>query len=808
MTDRDAAVLVVDDDESIRTLCERLFTEFSALSVYTAPDVAAARAILDEDDDVKCVVSDYVLPDESGVEFARSITSDDLPFVLLTGKGNDDVVDAAFDAGADDYFRKEAGASNYRVLVRRVENLVEQRDAQRALERERERFQTLIEASTDLITILDENGQYQYVSPAAEQVFGYEPDELLGENAFGHAHPDDREWLFNRFNELVDAEADTVESLEYRLMTGDGEYRWFESTGETLERSAVGGYVINTRDITERKRRENALEALNDAMRDLITADTNRDIAETLVETPARVSAATNAAYYAWCEDVGALQLRQHTWESNALPDRITGDSAVCDGFVDGATERVSNDPEHATALPVDAGNALVVPVDRDGVLLCASAEAFDRDDVHITEMLVAGCRAALERTEYVAALERKESELSEKEERLERAMRINDVVRSIDQVVVRSTDKREVARSVCRELADTDFVEMAWFGVETDGGVDALDWAGGDGEFLHRVLAHAADDDRAPSRLALDTQESVHVASILDDERCKGVKRAALNRGCRSLLSVPIVHRGMVHGVLELYAKRSFSEDDVAMFDELGDTTGYACSAIDQREAHVTDALVEVEVSVGGVDDPLYRAASCVNPSVVVTDVVSKTDQYLVYIEATAVDALADRLVDERAVDRVSELADDRLEVAVSEFPLMDPLAEHAGEFRQFELAADGDALVAQFPARVDLRSFVDDLAAIADSAELTRKEAVTDGDRAFEALDLERELTDRQLEVLKVAYNRGFFAWPRGSTGKEVARSLDISAPTFHQHIRKATDRIFELALDATTANRRSEN
>lgn len=805
MSDSSTAVLVVDDDESIRTLCERLFAEFSTLSVHTAPDVESARAVLADRDDVRCVVSDYVLPDETGVEFARTLQErdDDLPFVILTGKGNDDVVDAAFDAGVDDYFQKDAGTSSYRNLVRRVENLIDQRDAQRTLESERERFQTLIEASTDLITILDDTGQYQYVSPAAEQVFGFEPTELLGENAFKHVHPDDRESLFERFDELVNAADDTVEALEYRHMTGDGEYRWFESTGENSPHSTVGGYVINTRDVTKRKRRENALEALNDSMRDVILADTRADIAAVLVETPLRVTAATNAAYYEWCNDTGVLTLRDHTWATDALPDEIGGDSVVWKAFVDEATTQISNGESEDTTLPVDAPHGLVVPVDREGVLLCVSQQPFDPDDVHIAEMLVAGCRSALERSEYVDVLERKETELSEKRDRLARATRITDVVRGIDQALVRSADKSAIARSVCRELADTDFVEMTWFGVATDDGIDALDWAGADDAFVERVLAHANDSDRAPARLALDTQESVHVSSILDDDRCEGIRSAALNRGSRALLSIPIVHRGMVHGVLELYAKdsRSFTADDVAVFDELGDTIGYACSAIDQREAQVTDALVEVEVSVDAVDEPLYHAAANVDSPVVVTDVVSKADEYLLYLEAPDVGPLADRLVELRSVDRMSELADDRLEVAVSEFPILNPIAEHAGEFQRFEVTSDGAALVAQFPARVDVRSFIDDLALVADGVELTRREAVTDGVRSFEELDLEREITDRQREVLDVAYNRGFFTWPRGSTGKEVAGSLDIAAPTFHQHIRKATNTIVELALEQSS-------
>jgi len=530
------SVLVVDDDEEILRFCERLFGKLSTLSVRTAPDVASARLALEANDDVRCIVSDHLLPDVTGVEFVESLraSGDDRPFVLLTGQGDDDVIESAFEAGADEYVRKAGGRSTYRVLVRRVETLVERRLARRELERERERFQALIEASTDLITILDETGTYRYVSPAAKQVFGYEPEELLDENAFENVHPDDRDTLFEQYQELVAAPDGSINAFEYRYLTDDGEYRWFESTGENHLHSTVDGFVVNTRDVTERKRRERTLEALNDAMGDLIAADSEAAIASVFVDMPERVTRTTNAAYYRWADDAGVLERRVDSWESNVLPAEIDGDSVVWNAFVDEATKHVDGDDQSSSSLPVDARDGLALPVDRNGVLLCVSQEPFDGNDVSVLETFVAACQTALDRIEYVDVVERKDRALSEKEDRLARATRINDVVRSVDEALVRSADKSAVARSVCRELAATDLVELAWFGVSSEDGVEALDWSGGDEGFVEQVLANTNDDDLAPARRALDTFELVLVERIHDDERCEDIRRAALNRGIR----------------------------------------------------------------------------------------------------------------------------------------------------------------------------------------------------------------------------------------------------------------------------------
>jgi hypothetical protein len=59
--------------------------------------------------------------------------------------------------------------------------------------------------------------------------------------------------------------------------------------------------------------------------------------------------------------------------------------------------------------------------------------------------------------------------------------------------------------------------------------------------------------------------------------------------------------------------------------------------------------------------------------------------------------------------------------------------------------------------------------------------------------------ELTDRQQEVLEVAYRAGYFSWPRESTAEEVADALDLSPPTLHGHLRKAQGTILAALLDA---------
>lgn len=129
-----------------------------------------------------------------------------------------------------------------------------------------ERFQAFIENSSDMITVLDPDGTYQYGSPSSTHVLGYEPDELPGKNVFEYVHPDDRGLVKETFSEAF-MTPEMISPVEYRFKHKDGTWRWIESVGNNqLDNPVIEGFVVNSRDITERKQYEKHLEAQSDKL--------------------------------------------------------------------------------------------------------------------------------------------------------------------------------------------------------------------------------------------------------------------------------------------------------------------------------------------------------------------------------------------------------------------------------------------------------------------------------------------------------------------------------------------------------------
>ena len=134
------------------------------------------------------------------------------------------------------------------------------------LKQREEHFRSIIENASDIVTILNADGAITYASPSIERILGYRSEDLIGSSAFTMMHPDDRKEIERLYREEM-ASPSEMKPVEFRMRHGDGTWRTLEGTSmNMLDHPAVGGFVINSRDISERKM---ALEALHESYQEL-----------------------------------------------------------------------------------------------------------------------------------------------------------------------------------------------------------------------------------------------------------------------------------------------------------------------------------------------------------------------------------------------------------------------------------------------------------------------------------------------------------------------------------------------------------
>ena len=262
-------VLVVDDDPDIADLTSTFLTrEKPRFEVQTENSVEDGLEYLENTD---AIVSDYEMPNQDGLDFLDIVREKhpEIPFILFTGRGSEHIASEAISKGVTDYLQKGSGSSKYSVLANRINNAVERHRAMKTLKHSERRFSQLVKNSSDVISIVDENAQFSYVSPSAEEVLGYDSEELLGESIFSFAHPDDRQYAMERFFEAIE-DTSTEPVVQFRFKDPDRTWPVLESRGQNLlDNEFVNGFVINSRDITELKSREQKLKQHNEQLKDI-----------------------------------------------------------------------------------------------------------------------------------------------------------------------------------------------------------------------------------------------------------------------------------------------------------------------------------------------------------------------------------------------------------------------------------------------------------------------------------------------------------------------------------------------------------
>ena len=121
------------------------------------------------------------------------------------------------------------------------------------------RFEALVRHATDIIIVVDEAGQLQYVSPAFERVLGKSREDFGPRPAFELMHPEDLDRMRSA-SSGDPTNVDVGQRTDLRLLHADGTWRWFEATvTDHLSDPDVLGLVSNLHDITDRKSADEAL---------------------------------------------------------------------------------------------------------------------------------------------------------------------------------------------------------------------------------------------------------------------------------------------------------------------------------------------------------------------------------------------------------------------------------------------------------------------------------------------------------------------------------------------------------------------
>jgi PAS domain S-box-containing protein len=262
------AVLHVDDDAGFLELAaELLVREDDCLEVTTAVGAAEGRELLAEGS-FDCVVSDYDMPGENGIEFLESVREDHpkLPFILYTGEGGEAVASEAIGAGVTDYLQKGIGHKQYQLLANRIRNAVSARRSERAAERRRQRLEQTLKTVPSCVVRLNRAGEFTFANDRAVEVLGlersavterrYNDPEWDIRDPDGEPIPDER----LPFRRVLDS-GEVLRNFRHTIEWPGGEQKVLLVNGAPVldDDGEVQSVIFSLSDVTEQQRRKREL---------------------------------------------------------------------------------------------------------------------------------------------------------------------------------------------------------------------------------------------------------------------------------------------------------------------------------------------------------------------------------------------------------------------------------------------------------------------------------------------------------------------------------------------------------------------
>jgi len=257
-------LVIIEDEEAHFSLMKRAIAkEFPHASVYHFKE---ANLCLEQLDSIipTIIITDYLLPGMNGIEFLEALSqkTKDIPVIMITGQGDENVAVRAMKLGTIDYLVKSGDF--FTLLPTVIEKVVRKNRLEQSLLKSEKRFQDMAENTSDWIWEMNAQGKYIYSNPVVKDIIGYSYDEVIGRYFYDFFSSENKELLKVRIFELM-AKLKPIESFDNIVLRKDEVEVIMETSGVPCldKRGNIFCYRGISRDISERKHNESRIQQLS-----------------------------------------------------------------------------------------------------------------------------------------------------------------------------------------------------------------------------------------------------------------------------------------------------------------------------------------------------------------------------------------------------------------------------------------------------------------------------------------------------------------------------------------------------------------
>ena len=584
-------------------------------SVQSANEALSRIYPLSADTAYDVIMLDYRLPGKNGLELLEELRSDkkfNLPVIIVTGQGDQETVLKAHQLGAIDYLVKTPGyLFQLPVMIENAYHQAQLKQEHVALQRSENLFRLLAENAGDMIYRIRIGAEpgFEYISPAIITILGYSAEEMYEnpELIFKIVHPDDH----HIFRSMLSG--DEIDTIILRMYCKDGELVWVEERNVFL-RDAEGN--INAiegiaRDVTgqrqadaerrklleETKRRLEELESVNQVLITSRSANTMEEIlTKLLYETLTFLgldsgivwSLSPETKSVRWCTTHGWLQKYENELGKN-------GDSYFQDVIYQGKAIQLRTLPDKVLTLFLHSqhykdiqSGGLWFPIRANEVLIGAifvvvpERTVLPDGDIQLLETLTNITGTAAHRIQLF--------------EQTENQLKRLTALRVVDAAISSSLDLKVIFNVLIEHVISQlkiDAAAVLLFNPATK----TLDFAAGSGFQVSNLTGTRVRISDSIAGLAVIEQRVIAIKNPKDHPLLEKNKLYT-DQGFTSFIAVPLISKGNVKGVLELYHTHPLPAD-IEWMNFLKTLSNQVAIALDNAELFDSLQRSNIELSM-----------------------------------------------------------------------------------------------------------------------------------------------------------------------------------------------------------------
>ena len=427
-----------------------------------------------------------------------------------------------------------------------VKDITEKKNAELKLEQNEKRFRTLVEYNDGIICILDKDLNTIFRSSSSSRITGYSNDEFQKISSIDYYHPDYLVYVMRMIEKSV-LNPGTPIDLLFQVKHKNGKYIWLQGVlNNRIEDENIGGIIANLKDVTDSKIAHDII--VNEKEKFAKIASTSPGLIYSMRQNrdgSLCFPYASNAI-----EDIYGFLHADIEKDATRLLECIHKDDIenVTASIIETKTKLIPLKCEYRYNHPIKGlvwhnVNSLPI-VEPEGTVICHGIVTDITDRISV-------------------------------EQKLLKANRLYSFISQMNQMMVRTTNEKDLFKEACKIAVDIGKFKMAWIGAidEDSHKIFPLNFAGDDNGYFSRMKTISIDDEpvgRGPAGRCVRENSSMICNDIENDPAMLPWKEDALQCGYNSLMSVPIKISGKIIGAFSFYAneKNFFDQAEIDLLE------------------------------------------------------------------------------------------------------------------------------------------------------------------------------------------------------------------------------------------------